>query len=38
MPASTSNDAIASRHGDILFERTDVRRAAEFQATLKQRF
>lgn len=34
----TSNDAVASRHGDILFERGDVSRAAEFQATLKQRF
>jgi hypothetical protein len=31
-------DAIAARHGKVLFDRADVTRAQEFQATLKDRF
>lgn len=29
---------VAARHGKALFDRTDIERAANFQATLKQRF
>lgn len=31
-------DEVAARHGRMLFDRTDIERATEFQATLKQRF
>lgn len=31
-------DEIAARHGKALFDRTDIERAMEFQATLKRRF
>lgn len=31
-------EEIAARHGKTLFDRTDIERAMEFQATLKQRF
>jgi hypothetical protein len=34
----SGNDAIAARHGKILFDRADVARATEFQGTLKERF
>jgi hypothetical protein len=36
--AEKGRDEIASRHGQVLFSRADVQRAAEFQATLKSRF
>jgi hypothetical protein len=29
---------MAARHGKALFDRTDIQRAIEFQAMLKQRF
>jgi hypothetical protein len=29
---------ISARHGKVLFDRKDIERAMEFQATLKQRF
>jgi hypothetical protein len=35
---SEGTDEIAARHGKALFDRNDIERAAEFQATLKQRF
>lgn len=35
---SESRAAISARHGKALFDRKDIERAAEFQATLKQRF
>lgn len=31
-------EEIAARHGRVLFDRTDIERAMEFQATLKRRF
>jgi hypothetical protein len=31
-------DEIAARHGKALFDRIDITRAEEFQATLKTRF
>jgi hypothetical protein len=31
-------DEVAARHGKALFDRTDIERAMNFQATLKQRF
>ncbi len=31
-------DEVAARHGKVLFDRTDIDRAKEFHATLKQRF
>jgi hypothetical protein len=31
-------EEMAARHGKALFDRTDIQRAIEFQATLKQRF
>lgn len=36
--AEKGADEIAARHGKILFDRTDIKRAMEFQATLKLRF
>lgn len=35
---SRGADEVTARHGQTLFERTDIDRAAEFQATLKRRF
>jgi hypothetical protein len=34
----SGHDAIAARHGKILFDRADIARATEFQGTLKERF
>jgi hypothetical protein len=34
----SGRDEVAARHGQILFSRVDVDRAAEFQAMLKSRF
>jgi hypothetical protein len=31
-------DEVAERHGKVLYDRTDIKRAQEFHATLKQRF
>ena len=31
-------DEVAARHGKVFFDRTDIERAANFQATLKRRF
>ena len=32
------SDAVAARHGRVLFDRGDLERAGEFQSTLKSRF
>jgi hypothetical protein len=38
MLVERGRDEIASRHGQILFSRTDIQRATAFQETLKSRF
>jgi hypothetical protein len=38
MLSKKGRDEVASRHGQVLFNRADVQRATEFQAMLKSRF